>query len=154
MNKLKNNSILVISDNADVGKDIVEKVKLLRECDTIRVVSYIESISVLHTSQPSLILLYCANSYSISIVNEIRKLKFLDKVPIIFIMDNFVEELLLYAFDNGVDDFFFLHDPDSIVLIRIFLTLQKAVLYKKTDTDKEILISAGIIDKEDRKSVV
>ena len=136
----------MISNNQEIGSKISEKIKLLRECDVVKIVSYIESISVLNSMQPSVILLYCANQDSVGIVKEIRKLKNLDKVPIIFIMDVFVEDLLLYAFDSGIDDFFFLSDPDSIILTRIFLTIQKAVLYKQIETNNDVLIAANIIE--------
>ena len=39
-------------------------------------------------------------------------------------------------------------DSDSIILMRIFLTLQKSVLYKQIETNNDILISAGILDKQ------
>ena len=145
---MKNGSILIISNDNKTGIKISEKIKLLRECDTIKIVSYIEAISVLNSTQPSLILVYCSNSDSISIIKEIRTIKALDKVPIIFVMDSLVEDLLMYAFDNGIDDFFFLTDTDSVILMRIFLTLQKAILYKQIDIHSEILISANIIDKQ------
>lgn len=148
MSNLKTGSILIITNKADVGNHISDKIKLLRECDTIKIVSYIESISVLNTTQPSLILIYCSDTDSVSIIKEIRSIKSLDKVPILFITDNLNEEKLFYAFDNGIDDFFFISDPDSIILMRIFLTLQKAVLYKQIDINKEILVSANIVDKQ------
>lgn len=144
---MKNTSILIISNKQEIGDTITQKLKLLRECDTVRIVTYIEAISVLNTTQPSLIILYCANDDSISIVKEVRTLKSLDKVPILFVMDSLVEEKLFFAFDNGIDDFFFLSEPDSIILMRIFLTLQKSVLYKQIETNNDILIAAGIIDK-------
>lgn len=145
---MKNNSILIISNNETVGKQIISKIKLLRDCDTIKSVSFVESISVLNTTQPSLIIVYCGKSDSIGIIKEIRAIKSLNQVPIIFVSDSFVEDILLYAFDNGIDDFFFLDEEDSIILIRIFLTLQKAILYKQIETNKNILINADIIEKE------
>ena len=145
---MKTVSVLIITNKSDIGNRISEKIKLLRECDTIKILSYIESISVLNTTQPSLILLYCSDTDSVGIIKEIRSITALDKVPILFITDKLNEEKLFYAFDNGIDDFFFLSDPDSIILMRIFLTLQKSVLYKQIDINKEILISANIIDKQ------
>lgn len=145
---MKQGSILIISNDFKIGNQIQDKIKLLRECDTIKIVTYIEAISVLNSTQPSLILVYCSNSDSIGIIKEIRAIKFLNKVPIIFVMNTFVEDKLMYAFDNGIDDFFFLDDTDSIILMRIFLTLQKSVLYRQIDIDNEILISANIIDKQ------
>lgn len=145
---MKSNSILIISNNANIGKQITDKIKLLRECDTIRIVSYIEAISVLNSTQPSIIILYCSKSDSTGIVKEIRAIEALNKVPIIFVMDNLVEDILFYAFDNGIDDFFFMSDPDSLMLMRIFLTLQKSVLYKQIDINNQILISANILDKQ------
>ncbi len=141
-------SILVISNDEKIGNQISDKIKLLRTCDTIRIVSYIEAISVLNSTQPSLLLVYCSNSDTIGIIKEIRAIKSLDKVPIIFIMDNLVEDLLLYAFDNGADDFFFLSDLDSVVLMRILLTLQKSILYKQLEINNEIMYSLNIIDKQ------
>lgn len=143
-----NGSILIISNDESTGRKVSEKIKLLRECDTIQIVSYIEAISVLNSTQPSLIMVYCANNDSVGIIREIRTIKSLDKVPIIFITDTLVEDLLLYAFDNGIDDFFFLTDTDSVILMRILLTLQKSILYKQIDINNEILISADIIDKQ------
>ena len=145
---MKNNSILIITNNPEVGKNLNDKIKLLRECDTVKIVSYIESISVLNSTQPSLILLYCGKTDNTGIVKEIRSIKALDKVPIIFVMDSLVEDLLFYAFDNGIDDFFFLTDEDSIILMRIFLTMHKAILYKQIEINNEILISANILEKQ------
>ena len=144
MTSLKNNSILIISNNNEVGNKISDKIKLLREYDTIKTVSYIESISILNSTQPALIIVYAGNTDSIALIKEIRSIPALDKVPIIFVMDSFVEDLLFYAFDIGIDDFFFMSDPDSLVLMRIFLTLQKSVLYKKIDMNQQILTSANI----------
>ena len=144
---MKNNQILIISNSEATGKKIAERTKLLRERDTIKVVSYIEAISVLNLTQPTLIIIYCSNSDSISIIKEIRTLETLNKVPVIFVGDTFVEDVLLYAFDNGIDDFFFLDEADSIILTRIFLTIQKSVLYKQIETHKQILTAAEIIDK-------
>ncbi len=145
---MKNSSILIISNDEKISQQISDKIKLLRTCDTIRSVSYIEAISVLNSTQPSLMLVYCSNSDSVGIIKEIRTIKSLNKVPIIFIMDNLVEDLLLYAFDNGIDDFFFLSDTDSIILMRILLTLQKSILYKKIETTKDILVCTNIVDKD------
>ena len=130
---MKNGSILIISNDEKTGNAISDKVKLLRDCDSIQVVTYIEAISVLNSTQPSLIMVYCANSESIGIVKEIRALKSLNNVPIMFVMDSLDEDSLLYAFDNGIDDFFFLNDSDSVILMRILLTLRKSLLYKKSE---------------------
>ena len=65
---MNNNSILIISNSEETGKHISEKIKLLRECDSVRIVSYIEAISVLNSTQPSIILLYCSKTDSTGIV--------------------------------------------------------------------------------------
>lgn len=141
-------SILIITNEESIGIKVSEKIKLLRECDTIQIATYIEAISILNSTQPSLIMVYCANTDSVGIIKEIRTIKSLDKVPIIFITDTFVEDLLLFAFDNGIDDFFFLSDEDSIILMRILLTLQKSILYKQIDINNQILVATDIIDKQ------
>ncbi len=146
--KLKNGSILIISNNKDVSEKISDKIKLLRECDTVKSVSFLEAISVLNSCIPALIILYWTKEDSVNIVKEIRAIKSLDKVPIIFVMDSLIEEILFCAFDFGIDEFFYLDDPDSIILMRIFLSLQKSILYKKIDLNEEIMKTAGIIDKK------
>ncbi len=145
---MKNNSILIISNNSEIGAKISDKIKLLRECDTIKVVSFLESISVLNSTQPTLMIIYCGKTDSTGIIKEVRSIPALDKVPIIFVMDSLVEDILFYAFDNGIDDFFFLTDPDSIILMRIFLTLQKSVMYKQAEINNQIMVSAKIIDSQ------
>lgn len=145
---MKNNSILIISNSQEIGAQISDKIKLLRECDTIRVVSFLESISVLNSTQPSLMIVYCGKTDSTGIIKEVRSISSLDKVPIIFVLDSLVEDILFYAFDNGIDDFFFLTDPDSLILMRIFLTLQKSVMYKQAEINNQIMVSAKIIDSQ------
>lgn len=145
---MKSSSILIITNDFDKGRQIEKKLKLLRECDTVKIVTYLEAISILNTTQPSLILLYCSDDDSVGIIKEMRSINSLDTVPILYIADEFEEDKLLYAFDNGIDDFFFLTDSDSIILMRIFLTLQKSILYKQVAIDKEILIAANIVDKQ------
>ncbi len=147
MQQVKNGSILIISDNLETGRLISEKVKLLRNSDTLQLVTYIEAISVLNSNQPSLIIVYSSNEESLGIIKEIRTLENLDKVPIIFVMEAFNEDLLLFAFDNGIDDFFFLNEADSVILMRILLALKKSMLYKQIEIKNDILITAEIIDK-------
>lgn len=144
---MKNGSILIISNEFSKGEFISDRVKLLRESDNIQIVSYIETISVLNSTQPVIIIVYCENDASIGIVKEMRTLKSLDKTPIILVTDSFDENLLLYAFDNGIDDFFFLNDSESVILMRILLTLQKAMMYKKQEVYEDILAASGIVDK-------
>lgn len=145
---MNNNSILIISNHEEVSNIIIDKIKLLRECDTIKSVSTLEAISVLNSSKPSLIILYWAKADSIQIVKEIRTIHSLDSVPIIFVMDSLIEEILFKAFDYGIDEFFYLQDPDSVILMRIFLTLQKSVLYNKIDNADGIMQATGIKDKK------
>ena len=145
---MKNGSILIISNDEQAGNLISEKVKLLRDCDNVQIVTYIETISILNSTQPSLMMVYSSNSDSISIVKEIRALKTLNKVPIILVMDYFIEDMLLYAFDNGIDDFFFMNDSDAVILMRIMLTIQKSILFKQIETTNDILVNTGIIDKQ------
>lgn len=145
---MKNGSILIISNNSQVAKRISDKIKLLRECDKIKCVSFIEAISVLNSCSPSIIILYWSKSDSVNIVKEIRAIKTLDKVPIIFVMDSLIEDILFCAFDYGIDEFFNLDEPDSVILMRIFLSLQKSILYRKIDTNDEILNVTNIIDKK------
>jgi len=145
---LKNGSILIISNNSDVSQQISSKIKLLRECDTINNASFLEAISVLNCTCPSIIILYWQKTDAIGIVKEIRSIKALDKVPIIFVMDTLNEDILFNAFDCGIDEFFTLDEPDSVMLMRIFLMIQKAVLYSKIDTNIEIMQETNIIDKK------
>lgn len=145
---MNNNSVLIITNDSEKGVQISSKIKLLRECDTIQTVTYIEVISVLNTNQPKLIILYCSKNDSVEIVKEIRNINTLDDVPILLIMDTKDDEKLFYAFDNGIDDFVFLDDDDSIILMRILLTLQKSILYKELRAEKNILIADNILDKQ------
>ncbi len=143
-----NDTILIITNNKEKGSQISSKIKLLRENDIIKTVSYIECISILSTNKPSLMLLYSEESDSIEIIKEIREIKNLDNVPIILITDKINEEKLFYGFDNGIDDFLFLNEKDSIILMRILLAIQKSILYKQIEMKQDILITDNIIDKE------
>ena len=42
---MKNGSILIISNQENIGNQISKKIKLLRDCDTIKIVDFIETIS-------------------------------------------------------------------------------------------------------------
>ncbi len=143
-----NDTILIITNNKEKGSQISSKIKLLRENDIIKTVSYIECISILNTNKPSLMLLYSEENDSIEIIKEIRGIKNLDNVPIILITDEINEEKLFYAFDNGIDDFLFLNEKDSVILMRILLAIQKSILYKQIEMKQDILITDNVIDKE------
>lgn len=143
-----NGSILIISNSQEKANFINNKIKLLRGYDSVKIVSYIEAISVLNTSMPVLIIVYGEGNDALTIIKEIRAINFLDKVPILFTSDTFNEENLLTAFDYGIDDFFYLDNADSLILMRILLILQKAALYKQIDSDRELLINENIIDKQ------
>ena len=144
---MKNNSVLIIANNEQKGQLITEKTKLLRECDQINLVKSPEGISEINKNQPSLIIIYNDSLGSINLIKDIREEDTYNKIPIIFVMDTFNEEILLNGYDAGIDDFFFLDEADSIILIRILLTLQKAVLYKQTDINNEILRAGGFLEK-------
>ena len=145
---MKKGSILIISNDKEIGEQIQGKLKLLRECDASTIVPNKEAMSVLNSTQPSIIIVYNSDSDNIGIVKEIRSMKALDKVPVLFVMDSFEQEQLMFAFDNGIDDFFFMNDDDSVILMRVLLVLQKAILYKQLDINNEILVAADIIDRQ------
>lgn len=144
---MEKGTILIISNEEEKSNSIKAKIKLLRGYDSVRIVSYIEAISVLNTTMPSIIIVYCEPNNPLTIVKEIRAIGYLDKVPILYVEDTFNEEKLLAAFDYGIDDFFYLDNADSILLMRILLLLQKKTLYQKIDIGREILVSTNIIDK-------
>ena len=60
------------------------------------------------------------------------------------------KQFQLYAFEEGIDDFFFLTDSDEIILMRIILNIQKSVLYKKIDMQERALTVSNILDKKSK----
>ena len=144
---MEKGTILIISNEQEKSNNIKSKIKLLRGYDSVRIVSYVEAISVLNTTMPTMIIVYCEPQNPLTIIKEIRTIGYLDKVPILYIEDSFDEEKLMTAFDYGIDDFFYLDNADSIMLMRILLLLQKKTLYKKIEVEREILVSTNIIDK-------
>lgn len=147
---MRNNSILVISNYPEIGEDISNKLKLLRNYDNAKVVSYIEAISISKSIHPSIILIYSSKFDTVDIIKEVKAINSLGNIPTIFITDEYDEEKLLCAFEEGIDDFFFLTDPEEIILMRIMSTIQKSNLYIENDIQKSILIASNILDKRNK----
>ncbi len=144
---MKKDSLLIISNNSNKAEIIRNKIRLLRKTDKIKTVSYLESISILNTYIPKIILLYISKEDSIQIIKEIKTIKALEKVPLIIVTDEINEEILFNGYDFGMDDFITLKDPDSIIIMRILLSLKKSMINKKNQDYEMILKSANIIEK-------
>ena len=91
---MKKGSILIISNKNEIGENIQEKLKLLRECDTSTIVSQKDALSILNSTQPSIIIVYSSDADTMGIIKEMRGIKALNKVPVIFVMDTFDQESL------------------------------------------------------------
>lgn len=147
---LANNIIVITEKNEDYNDfRIICRSGLLRDIDNIIHVNYEQGLDFTKKYLPDAIVMYINNSIS-SALNICKNLKidnFFKNIPILFILKNKNDEIILSAFDEGITDFIFQPASDTEILIRLMWCLKKNENLRELEKKETLLRSTGIIDK-------
>lgn len=147
-NSLHEDNIVIISNNKIFAEELKAKILLLRAFDSIAIYDYENAVKSLSKKIPNLIFIYSENSDNTGIIKKIKFNESLKHIPIILLVDNFNQEKMINAFDDGIDDFTISDISEAQILMRLMWGLQKNQLLKELKTQSQILESIGAIDKD------
>ncbi len=150
---MKENNIIIISDNKNFATKLSSKILLLRTSDIVGIMDYKKANSCINNQSADLILLHAEEAEQVNFVRRIKKFSNLKRTSIILISNNAESDFLCQAFDFGIDDFIEEDVDETVLNMRIMWCLKKKLqsdmLYKKSSLLSliEVTDKNGYFDK-------
>lgn len=133
---MKENNIIIISDNKNFATKLSTKILLLRAGDFVGIMDYKSANSKINNQSADLILLHSEEIGQIDLVRKIKNFSNLKRASIILISNNSDSDFLCRAFDLGIDDFIEENVNETVLNMRIMWSLKKKLqtdlLHKKS----------------------
>lgn len=137
---MKENNVIIISDNKAFADKFASKILLLRVSDSIEIMDYKKAKSKLNNHRPDLIIIHSDNTEQIDFIKEIKNFSNAKTASIILVSDNRESDFLCKAFDNGIDDFIEENADETILNMRIMWSIKKKLL-SELEHKKSTLLS-------------
>lgn len=144
------NTVIIVSDKQELINQISQKLVLLRNLDKIKSCSIDEALSVFVNANPNVIILHCDNNNirSINLIKQIRADETYKNLPILLLNENCSREVIIEAFDSGINDVLFMPIVDYELLIRVIWCLQKNELNLNIESRVNFLKTLGVVENE------
>lgn len=144
------NTVIIVSDRQELINQISQKLVLLRNLDKIKSCSIDEAFNTFNSTNPNVIILHCDNNNirSINLIKQIRAQEIYKNLPILLINENCSREVVIEAFDSGINDILFMPIIDYELLIRVIWCLQKNELNLNIESRVNFLKNLGIIQND------
>ena len=139
-------NILLITDSEEVTENILSKLVLLRESDSIGVCNYDLAKKTLKNSSVSIVILHVAKE-DIEALNFISSIKSKD-YEIILLVEDYHQDFILKAYDLGVADYFSTESPAYEMLIRTVNCFKSHSVKIKAMRDMSFLKQLDVVDSE------
>ena len=139
-------NILLITDNEEIINNVLSKLILLRESDSIAVSDYKMARKILENSGVSIVLVHQKEDPE-KTLNFIKSI-LSDKYSIILLVDEYNQDFILSAYDIGVNDYFSVNSESYEMLIRTVNCFKYQTLKNKNLRDSSLLKVFGAIDAE------
>ncbi|MCI1274278.1 MAG: hypothetical protein LKG27_07600 [Clostridiaceae bacterium] len=141
------NNIVIISENEEQLKVLLEKVILLRQSDNVVAVQYSDAEDAISKLNPQAILV-CENvdqNLTLELISNIKKM---NKIcSIILLTSNYDQDFILSAYDLGADDFCSVNAESFELVIRVIRNLKNISVKKVLAQSKKLLSQNMIIDE-------
>ena len=139
-------NILLITEDENVAENVLSKLVLLRESDSIAVCDYKMALKTLQMPSVSIVIVHTKES------NE-KTLKFIESIKsseyeIILLVDKYDQDLILAAYDLGVTDYYSVQSEPYEMLIRTVNCFKTRALKVKSTRDLALLKQLGVVDDE------
>lgn len=147
-----NNTITIISNKNELIEQISSKLVLLRDLDKVINTPVKGALEFLKIQIPNVIMLHCFknDSDALALVKSIRADEILKNIPILFLDENCTREVVIEAFDSGINDLLNCPALDYELLIRTIWCIQKNEINTQNETSLDFMKSLGIIENENR----
>ncbi len=144
---MKENNVIIISDNKGYAEKFASKILLLRSTDSVGVLDYKKAKTKLNNHRPDLVLLHSEKIEQLNFIKEIKNFSNVKSASILLISDNRESDFLCRAFDFGIDDFIEEEADETILNMRIMWCLKKKLLAELTHKKSSLLSLIEVTDK-------
>lgn len=144
------NTVAVISDKKELIEQITKKLVLLRNLDKIKSCSIEEAQNTIENFSPNVLIIHCEhnNPNSLNLIKKIRHDKLYNNIPIVLVNENCSREVVIEAFDSGINDVVFTPLIDYELLIRTIWALKRNEVNLNFESRNSFLANLGIIQPE------
>lgn len=139
-------NILLITDNDEIVDNVLSKLILLRESDSIAVSDYKMARKILENTGVSIVLVHQKEDQE-KTINFIKSI-LSDNYSIILLVDEYNQDLILSAYDIGIKDYFSINSDAYEMLIRTVNCFKFQTLKNKNNRDTILLKALGSVDSE------
>lgn len=141
-----NNSIVLITDNDEIAKSVLEKLVLLRNNDNITVCPYCNIKNALKESVFRLAILVEDNdeNSTLKLINNIKQVN--NDVQILLILNQINPELILKAYDSGIYDYLPITADNYDYMIKAVNSFKYCMQKDENRRNQKFLNQIGVID--------
>ena len=139
------NNILLISDDENFSKVLKSKLIFLRDNDFILLSDYQDAVNTFELSNPEIVLVHENQSADVTF-DLIKKLRINKNLCIVLIANAYNKDVILTAYDLGIDDFVISSDDDFEFVIRIVNNIKHNSVKIAALRNSKILEQLNVID--------
>ena len=139
-------NILLVTDDENVAENVLSKLVLLRESDSIAVCDYKMAKKMLENPTVSIVLVHALkdNEKTLSFLNSIISSEY----EIILLVTDYEQDFILAAYDLGVSDYYSIKSDSYEMLIRTVNCFKSRSLKVRFARNFALLKQLGVVDDE------
>lgn len=139
-------NILLVTDEDEVAENVLSKLILLRESDSIAVCDYKTAKKTLENPSVSIVIVHEKQDRE-KTINLIKTIKS-PEYDIILLVNKYDGNFILSAYDEGVCDYYSVSSEPYEMLIRTVNCFKSRALKTKSSRDLALLKQLGVVDEE------
>lgn len=145
---IDNNNIILITDNPETEKIVLEKLVLLRKNDNIRTCTYSNIKNALKESLFSLVILVEDEDVDLTLkyVKTIKQVN--PDVEVLLVLNKINLELILKAYDSGIYDYLSINSDDYDFMIKAVNCFKYRMQKDENSRNQKFLKVMGVIDSK------
>lgn len=145
---IDNNNIILITDNPETEKIVLEKLVLLRKNDNIRTCTYSNIKNALKESLFSLVILVEDEDVDLTLkyVKTIKQVN--PDVEVLLVLNKINLELILKAYDSGIYDYLSINSDDYDFMIKAVNCFKYRMQKDENSRNQKFLKVIGVIDSK------
>lgn len=142
------NTVVIVSNKQEFLNQISSKLVLLRNLDKVKTFSIEEAQNLFSGFIPNVLILHCKDNDSriINLIKKVKSQEIYKHLSILLINENCSRELVIEAFDSGINDILFAPVIDYELLIRVIWCLKKNELSLSRESLSNFLTGLEIME--------
>lgn len=143
-------NVILITNEANISNILRPKLVLLRGIDSISTSTYGDALKSIKSYIPDTILIYCADEKSecLALIKKIKTDEITKNSTIMLVVNEYDQDFVLSAYDEGISDYLTLKDDDAEILMRTIWSLKKNALVNTVQKQHSLLVQLNIMNEE------